>query len=368
MRIVVDGKNGTLAEAAERAAALLIAARVPLFAGLGTDMAGARLALRLAETTGGTVDHMNSDALLADLGAMRDSGAFLTTPREVRNRADLILAVGQTAGAALDAEPPWLGPPGDVPAPGEGRRAWSLGPARVPSTGGGAVAVPDGLSAAAAIGLLAARLKHRPVRSDAAGGLDLSELDRLAAALRSAAFPVLVWSAADLDQPAIETIGTILKLLNETGRASGLPLGGRNNAGGVAQLCGWTTGFPPRTSLARGGPNHDACLYDSHRMLAESEADCLVWISAFHPEVPPPRPADLPTILLCHPETPSCGEKVRIEVGMPGQDHPAAFIPDGESDLKAVTDAPASQALAMATVLEAIRGVLTRHQAGAVAC
>lgn len=368
MRVVVDGKNGSLAEAVERVAGLLAGARSPLFAGLGTDMAGARSTLLLAETTGGTVDHMDSDALLADLGSMRDSGAFLTTPREVRNRADLVLTVGPAATAALDAEPPWLGPRGDLPAPGEGRRAWSLGPARTPSTGGGAITVPDGLSAAAAIGLLAARLKDRPVRAETTAGLDLSELDRLAVALRAATFPVLIWSSADLDQPAIETIGTILKLLNQTGRASGLPLGGRNNASGVAQLCGWTTGFPPRTSLARGGPLHDAWLCDGRRLLTDGEADCLLWISAFHPEAPPPHPADVPAILLCHPETPPCGETVRIEVGMPGRDHAAAYVPDGESDLLAVTGIAPGELPTAASVLDAIRDVLARRQPGAMAC
>ena len=42
------------------AARLLGASRLPVIAGLGTDVAGARAAIALAQRLGGVVDHMHS--------------------------------------------------------------------------------------------------------------------------------------------------------------------------------------------------------------------------------------------------------------------------------------------------------------------
>ncbi len=77
-----------------RAAELLRASSLPLFGGLGTDVAGMREVLALAERTGGIVDHAGSRGLLANVRAMQDGGTVTATLAEVRNRADLVLLVG----------------------------------------------------------------------------------------------------------------------------------------------------------------------------------------------------------------------------------------------------------------------------------
>ena len=46
-----------------------------MIAGLGTDVAGARAAIALAERLGGVVDHMHAAAVLRDLAVMREAGA-----------------------------------------------------------------------------------------------------------------------------------------------------------------------------------------------------------------------------------------------------------------------------------------------------
>ena len=84
----------TLEEAAARAAELLAGQPLPLFGGLGTDVAGMREVLALAERTGGIVDHAGSRGLLANVRAMQDGGWVTATLAEVRNRADLVLFVG----------------------------------------------------------------------------------------------------------------------------------------------------------------------------------------------------------------------------------------------------------------------------------
>src|SRR5437660_1679628 len=63
----IDGTPAELHTAAATAARLLDASRQPLIAGLGTDVAGARAAIILAQRIGAVIDHMNADALLRDL-------------------------------------------------------------------------------------------------------------------------------------------------------------------------------------------------------------------------------------------------------------------------------------------------------------
>jgi formylmethanofuran dehydrogenase subunit B len=90
----IDGRPVALEAAVAEAARLLAASRLPVFAGLGTDIAGARAAVTLAERVGGVVDHMHADALLRDLAVMREAGAYVTTPNEARLRGDTLLLVG----------------------------------------------------------------------------------------------------------------------------------------------------------------------------------------------------------------------------------------------------------------------------------
>ncbi|MGH6858099.1 MAG: tungsten formylmethanofuran dehydrogenase, partial [Methylocella sp.] len=91
----INGKPASLAAAAERAAEILSAARMPVIAGLGTDVAGARASILLAEKLRGAYDHMNSTQIFADLDVLRQAGLMFTTPNEARLRADVFLFVGK---------------------------------------------------------------------------------------------------------------------------------------------------------------------------------------------------------------------------------------------------------------------------------
>ena len=84
--------RGRLTLPSRRPPSLLAQAVILLIAGLGTDVAGARAAIALAERIGAAIDHMHSGALLRDLDVMRASGVMLTTPGETRVRADVAAA------------------------------------------------------------------------------------------------------------------------------------------------------------------------------------------------------------------------------------------------------------------------------------
>src|SRR5262245_35157346 len=326
----IDGKPATLDAATAEAARRLAASRLPVIAGLGTDMAGARAAIRLAERIGGVLDHMNSGPLQRDLDVVREAGLMATTPNEARLRADVLLLVGPGLTSAWPELPARL-LTAHVPSDsGTERRIFWLCPGRrdaaLPS-GDGRVAVigrdprdlPVGLAA------LRARVAGRPFGDTRLPG---RALDALAAQLRSARFGVAVWSATEMDALAIEMLCGLVKDLNSETRFTGLPLMPGDNAWGVQQACGWMTGYPVRTGFGRGFPEHDPWRFDATRLVESGEAGCALWISAYRPAAPDWRRA-VPLIALTGQDADfRRPPRVQIAVGCPGIDHDSvAFMP-----------------------------------------
>src|ERR1700740_2033371 len=137
---------------------------------------------------------------------------------------------------------------------------------------------------AVVLAALRARLAGHPVgKTRIAAKL----LDGLAADLRGARFGVAVWSAAELAELAIEMWCSLVADLNTKTRFTGFSIAPGDNAVGVLQACGWMTGFPMRTGLGRGYPEHDPWRFDGARMVASGEADCVLWISAYRAAAPP---------------------------------------------------------------------------------
>lgn len=318
-RAWIGGKPAALERALAEAAGLLAASRCALIAGLGTDVAGARAAIGLAERVGGVIDHMDSDVLLRDLAVLREAGMMVTTPNEARLRADTLLLVGPS----LEKEAPelsrWLGFGSSVKGSAAAKRSV------VRLCPGGAATIPgeqvvgrkmDRLPVVLAA--LRARLAGRPAGKIASLAKAIEDVATL---LKAARFGVAVWSAVDLDALAIEMLCGIVADLNTETRFTGLAIPPGNNAIGVLQACGWMTGFPMRTCFGRGYPEHDPWRHDGARMMAAGEADCVLWISAYGAAAPR-WPDGMPVIALTSGEgAPGRGPAVQIEVGRPGVDH-----------------------------------------------
>jgi formylmethanofuran dehydrogenase subunit B len=313
-RAWIGGKPAALERALAEAAGLLAASRCPLVTGLGTDIAGARAAIGLAERIGAVVDHMNSDVLLRDLTVLREAGMMLTTPNEARLRADTLLLVGPSLEQDAPELARWLG----LDAPGE-RAIVRLCPGRAATQLRGETRIgrdPDQLPTLLAA--LRARLAGRPAGKT---GVSAKAVADLARQLEAARFGVAVWSARDLDALAIEMLCGIVVDLNAQTRFTGFSIAPGDNAAGVLQACGWMTGFPMRTGFGRGYPEHDPWRFDGARMVAGREADCVLWISAFR-TAPPPW-ADGPNVIALTTGDAALGSApaVQIEVGRPGLDH-----------------------------------------------
>jgi formylmethanofuran dehydrogenase subunit B len=355
----IDGAPADLSTAAAAAARLLDASRQPLIAGLGADVAGARAAIALAQRIGAAIDHMSGDALLRDLDVMREAGVMITTRNEMRLRADTLLLVGPGVNQAGGEPPRHLldvtGKPADNRET-ERRIFWlcpgrdSIAASKITVVGRETRDLPVLLA------ILRARINGRPVGTSL---VSAPVLDRLAEALKAARFGVAVWSAAELDVLAIEMLCGIVNDLNATTRFSGLPLAPGDNAAGVLQVCGWTTGFPMRTGFGRSYPDHDPWQYWATRLVDSSETDCVLWISAYRTALPEWN-GDPPTIALTLADAKFRKRpRVHIAVGTPGRDHDGVEHHAIIGALAVVVATHRSEALSVADAIASITAHLS---------
>jgi formylmethanofuran dehydrogenase subunit B len=357
-RAWIAGQPAALDAAVEEAAKLLASSRCSLIAGLGTDVAGARAAITLADRIGAIIDHMHSDAVLRDLDVMRSSGMLITTPTEAHVRADTLLLIGPGLGDTWRELPPQLfaAPQrGESGSPTE-RRIYCICPdSDWPIPASAAVVKGRHREIPTLLAALRARLADRPIGRRR---VPSSKLDQVATALKAARFGVAVWSAAAVDAPTIEMLCGLLNDLNATTRFSGLPLPAPDNAIGVTQTCAWMTGLPIRTGFARAFPMHDPWLFDSHRVVSEGEADCLLWISAYRAGALPWRTAPPTIALTARDANFDRPPRVHIAVGCPGVDHAGVEYLSSTGALAPVEAKKPSGAISVAEVIARIIGAL----------
>jgi formylmethanofuran dehydrogenase subunit B len=361
----IDGIPAALDAAVAEAARLLGASRLPVIAGLGTDIAGARAALALAQRIGGVVDHMHSDALLRNLDVMREAGMMVTTPNEARLRGDVLLLVGEgvfDAWQRLQEIFILANLEHDTVAR---RRLWWLCPGRGGPRGPTAGLRPLGRDAKDLPGLIAAlraRVADRRFNESAIPPTTMKELVKAAADLRAARFGVAAWSAAHVDTLTVEMLCGLIDDLNATTRFAGLPLAPLDNAAGVLTACGWTTGYPVRTGFGRGHAEHDPWRLDATRLVDSGEADCALWIAAYH-EAKPRWTRVVPTIALTGAHA-QMAARVRIAVGCPGIDHDSVQYLAATGMLGSVPASRPGEALSVAQVIARIEAALPNAGAG----
>jgi formylmethanofuran dehydrogenase subunit B len=344
----IRSKSAALDVAIAEAANLLAASRFPVIAGLGTDVAGARAAVELAQCLGGAIDHMHSEFLLRDLDVMRESGMMVTTPNEARLRADFLLLVGPGLVETWPALPTKLF--------GKRRTVWLCPDTAVKNVSAykNIDVVGDASSdLPVMLAVLRARCAGRPAAN---APVSMAVIDALIGELRGAHFGVAVWSAAQHDRLTIEMLCGLVNDLNQSTRFSGLPLATADNAAGVQQVAGWMTGFPLRTGFGRRLPEHDPWRFDASRLIDSGEADCALWISAYGTRSPAWK-HDVPFVALTG-ETDTPRAHVTIAVGRPGIDHNAVEHLPATATLAALSAGNPSTAMSVATVLGRITAAL----------
>jgi len=315
------GKPTTLDAAIAEAAELIGASRKVLIAGLGTDVAGARAAISLAQRTGAIVDHMNSEGVLRDLDVMRSSGVMMTTPTECHTRADTLLLAGPIRGAARNELLQHVIGSDRAKAPHPREILWLCPGRELLTLAKTIAAIPIGREQDDLPRLLAALRAQITGRTTGKASVSAKRLRQVAATLKQTRFGTAIWSGAELHPLVIEMLCGVVNDLNATTRFSGLPLAPEDDAIGVLHVCGWMTGFPMRTSFGRGFSHHDPWLFDSRRLVLNGEVDCVVWISSYRSEAPPWRRGPPMIALTAKGTAFHTPAQIHINVGCPGIDH-----------------------------------------------
>lgn len=334
---LVDGAPAPLDRALARAAGILGAARAPLIHGLACDLAGQRAAIELGRRIGATVDHLHGAAINANLRALADGGWLAASLAEIRNRADLVVAIGDPTVAMprFWQRCLWTGDTLTGLRP-EDRQVVLIGPsfdlAAATAPGGAAptiLSVPaDDLPAIAAT--LATLARGGRLFAAQIAGVPVAALRELVTRLEAARYGVIAWSAGAMSFPhadlTIAALGETLRALNRKTRVVGLPVGGLDNALGAQLSSLWLAGKPPRLRFVDGEARHDATLHAADRLLLRGEADALLWIDALGRRAPPtaevPPVSAVPTVALVRPGTGFAAmPEVVIPIGTPGLDH-----------------------------------------------
>jgi formylmethanofuran dehydrogenase subunit B len=331
---MVAGKEVSLDEAVQAAAALIKGAELPLFGGLATDVDGMRAVMALAERSGGIVDHALSEGQYRNTRVLQTVGWTTSTLTETRNRADLIIIVGNDLEKLHPRflERIVLPPDSMFGVTALKRTVVFLGKGSVKAAGAGeVVSLPcDVEQAGEVLGVLRARLRGFRIAPIRIGGVTLAKIDAVAELCRKAKYGVVVWSPPSLDFPfaelTVDQITGLVKDLNQTGRFAGLSLGGAEGGTTAGAVSTWQSGFPLRVSYASGAPDYDPYRYAIARMLAGGEGDLLVWIASFSPDLAPP-PTKVPTIVFGTPGLKLAKPPaVFVPVGTPGVDHAGTLI------------------------------------------
>jgi formylmethanofuran dehydrogenase subunit B len=262
------GRHVPWDQALAHAAELLTAARLPLFDGLLGDLQDSRAALQLAGRFGGVIDHLHGEAAARALSVYQDSGWILTSLGEVRNRADLLILLGDDLHTNMPRLKEKLI---DVPQ----RLHREQAPPLIELS-------EDRLTV---LSQARALLGGRPLPTPIAAATELS------ARLGASQYPVFVIGALSGTRAELilRAAAELVRDLNAEGRAALLNLG--SGLGEVtAQLAAaWHNGFGLRTSFARSYPQQDPQRYAGWRT-ARPICWCGSAASVPNPCPAPPRP------------------------------------------------------------------------------
>jgi formylmethanofuran dehydrogenase subunit B len=365
MATYLKGERAEEASALARAAELLGRARLPVIGGLLTDIAGAEAALALARKLGAVIDHDAGEALTRSTRLMRETGACPASFGEVRNRADMVVLIGDAPlardrGLISELFPAEEG----LPCPGDKPRELVVLGSAGPRTVGDmpVTTIPlKGDDLPTVLARLAMAVAGRPVGGEAK--LD-PKLAGFAERLRGAAFPVFVYSAADLEEPVIHVVLDMVRHLCLTTRAATLTLATSGNGDGVNLCSAWTCGWPVRTRFIDGLPEHDPWLYAAARLIDSGEADALLYVDALEAEAASP-PRDVPTVLLTRDHGRRAAAEIVIEVASAARDHDAELYLPRLSGIGVVKAAQAATgAPTVAATLTRIADLVPLAEAG----
>lgn len=327
----VSGAATDLASAVAASATMLKQAKHPLIGGLATDIQGMRAVMNLAESSSATIDHMNSKSSMRNLLVVQNSGWQITTLTEVKNRVDLLVIIGTDIVSYFPRffernvwnQESMFGQ--DTQAREVvyiGGSSLNTAPGTSPSGKAPTVLNCDNQQLPEVVGVLRALVSGKKLVAEQVAGIAVSDLAALAERLKAAKYSVIAWTASAFDyehaELTIQNITGIVEKLNLTTRSSGLPMSGNEGDVGAYNTSSWISGYPFRSSYRHQHPDYEPYQYKTETLLAEGEADVMIWVNSYNPDRVIPKGAKH-TIVIGHPSTPNADQAdVFIPVATPG--------------------------------------------------
>jgi formylmethanofuran dehydrogenase subunit B len=279
----IEGREATLDDAADAAAAILRQARAPLVYGLGgTSIEAQRQAVALADAAGAIVDPAGT----AGSGlAYQTIGSSTATFGEIRDRAELVVA--------WRADPAVTNPRLLERLRMESRTLVVVDAQRTATAEAAAAFVAlDAAHDFEALWALRALVTGAPLDRDRLGGLPV---DDLAERLRGAGHVAFLHGA--LDELGALALFWLVRDLSRDRHAVTLSVRGDGNARGAEDVLAWQTGFPAAVSFARGHPRANPGEFSAAALLHRGEVDAALVIACDALEQLPGL-RELPTVVV----------------------------------------------------------------------
>ena len=284
----IDGARATLDEALDHAAELLLAARLPLVAGLRhATIEAARAAVALADQLGACIDWTAKPSDGAASLALQNIGGVTATHGEVAQRADLILSWGAdlsiTHPRYIDRyltapSSPWI-------AGRQDRTLVLITDNQVNTSNEIDLTLTTAHGAAfesiTVLRSLLAGLPLDPQQVLQQTGLPLDTWQQLLERMKQARFGAVIHSQAfSGNRESVIALHQLMAELTPTTRWVAIPAGSAGNLTGVSNVLTWQTGFPLGVSLAQGAPEYGPHEWTAAQLLARREADAAVIVAS----------------------------------------------------------------------------------------
>jgi formylmethanofuran dehydrogenase subunit B len=329
---MIDGRSVPLEAAIERAAELLQQAQSPLVYGLSrSSTAGQRLAVRLAEQLGASIDTTASVCHAPSIMAIQEVGESTCSLGEIKNRSDLVVFWGVNP---LRSHPRHLerysGEAAGMFLPA-GRRDRTLIVVDIEAHETALVADhfiqvdPD--RDFEMIWALRCLLRGDRPQEPIACGVPLARLEWLIERFKAARSGVILFGLGLARTGAghrnVEAVLRLVTDLNAHTRFYARRMRIPGDVTGADMVLCWLTGFPFSVNLSRGYPRYNPGEYSANELLERGEVDaCLLVgsesVSSFS-QAAQARLAQLPTITLDYPAVgPSFKPHVRFTTAVYG--------------------------------------------------
>ena len=287
----IEGREASLDEAADAAAAILRQARAPLVYGLGqVGCEAQRQAVALAEAAGAIVDP--GGAAGAGL-AFQAIGSSTATFGEIRDRPQLVVA---WRADPATTNPRLLGRL-RLDRAARGARTFVVVDGERTATAQEADAFVE-LDAARdfeALWALRALVAGAPLDRDRAGDLPLDALDELTERIQAAEHVAFLHGA--LDELGALALLSLVRDLSRDRHAVTLAVRGEGNARGAEDVLAWQTGFPSAVSFGRGYPRANPGEFSAAAALERGDVDAALVIACDALEQLPGL-RELPTVVV----------------------------------------------------------------------